>query len=112
MDSVQYILIILYRKLSQKCTYGNFYHCFLHHLIHLLYLVKGRLTLAGYSGFNVNILITFQAVKDLYALPTCLRFRLFCKYIAQNAATHPGTFMCAGAKIQNRLEKSADNNRE
>ena len=80
MDSVQYILIILYRKLSQKCTYGNFYHCFLHHLIHLLYLVKGRLTLAGYSGFNVNILITFQAVKDLYAHPTCLRFELFSKY--------------------------------
>ena len=34
---------------------------------------------AGYYGFNANISFTFQAVKNLSAHPTYLRFELFCK---------------------------------
>ena len=40
--------------------------------------LKGRI-LAGYYGFNANILFTFQAIKTLYAHLTYLRFGLSCK---------------------------------
>ena len=36
--------------------------------------------LAGYYAFNANISFTFQAVKNLYAHPTNLCFRMFCKF--------------------------------
>ena len=36
--------------------------------------------MAGYSAFNANISFTFQAVKNLSAHPTCLRFGLFSKF--------------------------------
>jgi len=38
----------------------------------------GRI-LAGYYGFNANISLTFQAIKNLSDPPTNLRFGLFCK---------------------------------
>jgi len=37
--------------------------------------------LAGYYGFNANISFTFQAVKNLTAHPTYLRFGLFCSFL-------------------------------
>jgi len=40
---------------------------------------EGRI-LAGYYGFNANILFTFQAGKSLSAHPTYLWFGLFCKF--------------------------------
>ena len=36
--------------------------------------------MAAYYGFNPNISFTFQAVKNLSAHPTYLRFGLFCKF--------------------------------
>ena len=35
---------------------------------------------AGYYGFNINISFTFQAVKNLSAYPTYLRFGLLYKF--------------------------------
>ena len=37
-------------------------------------------SLAGYYGFNANIALTSQAVKNLYAHPTDLCSGLFCKF--------------------------------
>ena len=36
--------------------------------------------MVGYNGFNANISFPFQAIKNLYAYPTYLRFKLFCKF--------------------------------
>ena len=36
--------------------------------------------LAGYSGLNANISLTFQAIKNLYAHPTYLYFGPFCNF--------------------------------
>ena len=38
----------------------------------------GGCILAGYYGFNANNSFTLQAVKNLSARPTYLRFRLIC----------------------------------
>ena len=40
---------------------------------------EGRI-LSGYYGFSANISFTFQAVKNISAHPTHLRFGLFCKF--------------------------------
>ena len=40
---------------------------------------NGRI-FAGYYGLNANISFTFQAVKNLSAYFTKLRFGLFCKF--------------------------------
>ena len=42
-------------------------------------LPEGRI-LAGYYGFDANILFTFQAVKNLSAHTTYLCSGLFCKF--------------------------------
>ena len=42
-------------------------------------IMKAVFWLGGYSGFNANISITFQAVKNLYAHSTYLCFGPFCK---------------------------------
>ena len=36
--------------------------------------------MAGYYGFDANMLFMFQAVKNLLAHPTYLCFGLFCKF--------------------------------
>ena len=43
--------------------------------------MKAVSVLAGYFGFNANISFTSQAVKNLPAHPTYLRFGLFCKFV-------------------------------
>ena len=40
---------------------------------------EGRI-LAGYYDFNANVSFTFQAVNNLSAYSTHLRFGLFCKF--------------------------------
>ena len=44
---------------------------------------EGRI-LAGYYGFNANISFTFQAIKNLYASITYLRFWPFCNFFGDS----------------------------